>query len=68
MSMNDMFLGRVFNGYDYALQVWVKVGIIQRCGHPLTPCAPVVGRAAMPLNLPGSPFIRLRERRSTNNL
>jgi len=34
LSIGDIFLGRVFNGYDYALQVWVKEGIIQRCGHP----------------------------------
>lgn len=26
--------GRVINGFDYALQVWVKDGIIQPCGHP----------------------------------
>jgi len=25
--------GNVFNGFDYDLQVWVKEGIIQRCGH-----------------------------------
>ena len=33
LSANDIFLGRVFNGYDYALQVWVKEGIIQPCAH-----------------------------------
>jgi len=33
LGANDIFLGRVFNGYDYALQVWVKEGIIQPCGH-----------------------------------
>ena len=26
--------GYVQNGYDYALQVWVLGGIVQRCGHP----------------------------------
>ena len=26
--------GRVYNGFDYALQVWVLNGIIQPCGHP----------------------------------
>jgi hypothetical protein len=24
----------VWNGFDYALQVWVVDGIVQRCGHP----------------------------------
>lgn len=26
--------GMVLCGYDYNLQVWVKDGIIQDCGHP----------------------------------
>jgi len=26
--------GRVWNGFDYELQVWVANGIIQCCGHP----------------------------------
>ena len=25
--------GRVWNGFDYELQLWVVDGIIQRCGH-----------------------------------
>lgn len=25
--------GVVFNGFDYELQVWVKDGIVQKCGH-----------------------------------
>ena len=25
--------GTVKNGFDYLLQVWVKGGIVQRCGH-----------------------------------
>ncbi len=24
----------VWNGYDYALQVWVTYGIVEPCGHP----------------------------------
>ena len=27
--------GYVWNGFDYALQVWVIDGIAQRCGHPV---------------------------------
>jgi hypothetical protein len=26
--------GRLFNGYDYELQVWVVEGRVQPCGHP----------------------------------
>jgi hypothetical protein len=26
--------GNLVNGFDYDLQVWVKGGIIQDCGHP----------------------------------
>ena len=26
--------GRVWNGFDYRLQVWVREGIVQPCGHP----------------------------------
>lgn len=27
-------VGAVVNGFDYRLQVWVKDGIVQACGHP----------------------------------
>ena len=27
--------GFIFSGYDYQLQVWVKNGQIEPCGHPL---------------------------------
>jgi len=27
--------GRVWNGFDYRLQVWVRDGIVQPCGHPV---------------------------------
>ena len=35
--------GRVWNGFDYQLQVWVRNGIVQPCGRPperraLGPC------------------------------
>ena len=33
-SSDEFKSGRVFNGYDYALQVWVVKGMIPDCGHP----------------------------------
>jgi len=30
--------GKVFNGFDYALQVWVKEGRVQMCGHLSEEC------------------------------
>ena len=30
--------GYVWNGFDYALQVWVVEGIAQPCGHPPRMC------------------------------
>ena len=36
LSGDEIRFGRVWNGFDYELQVWVVNGIIQRCGHPDT--------------------------------
>jgi len=36
LSGDEIRRGRVWNGFDYELQVWVIDGIIQRCGHPAT--------------------------------
>ena len=36
LSGDEIGFGRVWNGFDYELQVWVANGIIQRCGHPET--------------------------------
>lgn len=33
MSGDELSDGKVFNGFDYDLQVWVVKGVIQRCGH-----------------------------------
>jgi hypothetical protein len=30
----DPATGRIWNGFDYRLQVWVRDGIVQPCGHP----------------------------------
>lgn len=34
-SGDEIHEGRVWNGFDYKLQVWVVDGIIQDCNHPL---------------------------------
>jgi hypothetical protein len=26
--------GTILDGYDYSLQVWVRAGVVQDCGHP----------------------------------
>ncbi len=36
LSGDEIRNGRVWNGFDYELQVWVANGMIQRCGHPDT--------------------------------
>jgi hypothetical protein len=36
LSGDEIRFGRVWNGFDYELQVWVANGIIQGCGHPQT--------------------------------
>jgi hypothetical protein len=43
LSGDELRDGYVWNGFDYALQVWVVDGVVQRCGHPAgmsrpTPC------------------------------
>lgn len=34
LSADEIRYGRVWNGFDYALQVWVIDGVIQGCKHP----------------------------------
>jgi hypothetical protein len=34
MSGDEIRRSRMWNGFDYELQVWVVGGIIQNCGHP----------------------------------
>jgi hypothetical protein len=34
ISGNEIRYGRVWHGVDYELQVWVRDGIVQNCGHP----------------------------------
>jgi hypothetical protein len=36
LSGDEIRHGRVWNGIDYELQVWVVDSIIQDCGHPAT--------------------------------
>ena len=33
VSRDEIKAGFVWNGYDYNLQVWVRDGVVQRCGH-----------------------------------
>jgi len=33
-SKDQVTFGRVWNGYDYNLQVWVKEGVVVPCHHP----------------------------------
>ena len=33
VSRDEIRDGAVWNGYDYALQVWVLDGVVQDCGH-----------------------------------
>lgn len=37
--------GDLLNGFDYDLQVWVRDGRVQRCGHPDTMACGCNGRA-----------------------
>jgi hypothetical protein len=34
LSKDKVKHGRVWNGFDYALQVWIVEGAIQDCSHP----------------------------------
>jgi hypothetical protein len=43
VSGDEVRDGHVWNGFDYALQVWVVEGVVPPCGHPPamsrhTPC------------------------------
>jgi hypothetical protein len=33
-SDDELRDGRIFNGFDYRIQVWVVDGVIPPCGHP----------------------------------
>ena len=35
LSGDELRDGYVWNGFDYALQVWVVDGVAQSCGHPV---------------------------------
>lgn len=41
LSSDELRDGYVWNGFDYALQVWVVEGVVQGCGHP-----PAMSRSA----------------------
>jgi hypothetical protein len=53
LSGDELRDGYVWNGFDYALQVWVVDGVAQSCGHPV----------AMPRGGACCPALRLAGRR-----
>ena len=53
LSGDELRDGDVWNGFDYALQVWVLDGVAQSCGHPV----------AMPRGGACCPALRLAGRR-----
>jgi hypothetical protein len=53
LSGDELRDGYVWNGFDYALQVWVIDGVAQSCGHPV----------AMPRGGACCPALRLAGRR-----
>jgi hypothetical protein len=60
VSGDELRGGCVWNGFDYALQVWVLHGVIQRCGHPAAmarrgPCCAAVTLAGRRIEeIPGA--------------
>jgi len=60
LSGDEVRDGYVWNGFDYALQVWVTDGIVQRCGHPAAmsrpaPCCAAFALAGQRINrIPGA--------------
>jgi hypothetical protein len=34
LSSDELRHGRLFNGFDYRIQVWVVDGVVSGCGHP----------------------------------
>lgn len=47
--------GRLFNGFDYRVQVWVIDGVVRGCGHPASmrpggvPCCNAYRYAGQPI-------------------
>ncbi len=55
LSSDELRLGRVFNGFDYQIQVWVVDGLIRGCAHPArmrsagVPCCNAYRYAGQPI-------------------
>ena len=65
LSSDELHLGRLFNGFDYKLQVWVVDGVVRGCGHPASmrlcgaPCCNAYRYAGQPIALvPGAETFR----------
>jgi hypothetical protein len=60
LSNDEWRAAFVWNGFDYALQVWVVEGVVQRCGHPPAmarrgPCCPAFRLAGRRIDtIPGA--------------
>lgn len=61
VSCDELRRGRLFNGFDYRLQVWVVDGIVRGCGHPASmrpggaPCCNADRYAGRPIaEVPGA--------------
>jgi hypothetical protein len=67
LSGDELCDGYVWNGFDYALQVCVVEGVVQRCGHPPAmvrrgPCCPAVRLAGRRIHtIPGAQRRRQRQ-------
>jgi hypothetical protein len=61
LSSDELRLGRVFNGFDYQIQVWVVDGVVRGCAHPASmrqggmPCCKAYRYAGQPIaSVPGA--------------
>jgi hypothetical protein len=65
LSGDELRDGFVWNGFDYALQVWVLDGVVERCGHPpamtrWSPCCAAFSLAGRRIDaIPGAERRRL---------
>jgi hypothetical protein len=74
LSRDEIRHGYVWNGFDYALQVWVLDGVVQWCGHPAAmsrhvPCCAAFTLAGQRIDrIPGAQRRRRRDDVSDGNV